>query len=320
MNLIKLDSLLKLGNYIENTSNNETIQFEGLYPEISGLRINNVDSFNNYSCNDKLEINLLSLFNNDENLNEDLIISNNNNFGYFIGIDNNCFTNKNSFSIHNNEDKTSISLIGKKRRIFNVVYPNSYFIFNKGGSNIRQLIEEILKNDKKKFVFSLKKKKKRIDCPDLIRKKIKTRFLKILKNQVNNKLELAGSKKFFTSLDQTYVCNISKKINREVLDLTFKEVFAEKSYKIKKKSNFILESNCDNISVLEYLEKNKKIMEESGFKFIKDMTFRQIYYEYLQSKEFEMEITNLKEKDKEKDKYIKDYIAKASNLINFFEN
>ena len=49
------------------------------------------------------------------------------------------------------------------------------------------------------------------------------------------------------------------------------------------------------------------------------MKYYKIYNEYLKSKEFEMEIASLK-KEKENDKYIKDYIIKASDLIEFFSN
>ena len=49
------------------------------------------------------------------------------------------------------------------------------------------------------------------------------------------------------------------------------------------------------------------------------MTFNQIFNEYLNSKEFEFEIASLKQ-EKESDKYIENYIIKASDLINFFSN
>ena len=49
------------------------------------------------------------------------------------------------------------------------------------------------------------------------------------------------------------------------------------------------------------------------------MKFTQIFNEYLKSKEFEIEIASLK-REKENEKYIKDYIIKASDLIDFFSN
>ena len=47
------------------------------------------------------------------------------------------------------------------------------------------------------------------------------------------------------------------------------------------------------------------------------MTFSEIFNEYLESKEFGLEITNLK-KEKENDKYIKKYIIKAIFFLDFF--
>ena len=46
------------------------------------------------------------------------------------------------------------------------------------------------------------------------------------------------------------------------------------------------------------------------------MKFSQVFKEYLESKEFGFEISNLK-KDNENEKYIKDYIVKGKNFLNF---
>ena len=48
------------------------------------------------------------------------------------------------------------------------------------------------------------------------------------------------------------------------------------------------------------------------------MKYSQIFNEYLSSNEFGLEITTLK--IKESDKYIKNYIVKARNLLDFFLN
>ena len=46
------------------------------------------------------------------------------------------------------------------------------------------------------------------------------------------------------------------------------------------------------------------------------MKFSQVFKEYLESEEFGFEISNLK-KDNENEKYIKDYIVKGKNFLNF---
>ena len=73
-----------------------------------------------------------------------------------------------------------------------------------------------------------------------------------------------------------------------------------------------------NLKVLKYLENNKEISKKSNFNNIKDMKYYEVFNEYLNSKEFEEEILRLK--IKENDIYIKRYISKAMNLIDFFNN
>ena len=73
-----------------------------------------------------------------------------------------------------------------------------------------------------------------------------------------------------------------------------------------------------NLKVLKYLENNKEISKKSNFNNIKDMKYYEVFNEYLNSKEFEEEILRLHKK--ENDIYIKRYISKAMNLIDFFNN
>ena len=47
------------------------------------------------------------------------------------------------------------------------------------------------------------------------------------------------------------------------------------------------------------------------------MTYIQLFTEYFNSKEFEMEIEKLAKKESKE--YIKNYIIKASNFINYFQ-
>ena len=71
-----------------------------------------------------------------------------------------------------------------------------------------------------------------------------------------------------------------------------------------------------NLSVIKYLEGNKAVNEKSNFNIIKNMKLSEIFREYLESKEFGLEISALK-KDNENDKYIKKYIIKAKTFLNF---
>ena len=228
------------------------------------------------------------------------------------------------------------NLLCKKRKIFDISYTGNFKIFNSGiyNQSSRKIIDEVRENEanKMKKVANLKfktqkksnKKKlkniiKRKENADNIRKKIKARFLKDLRNAVNKRLEIAGSYYFFKLLPQAFITNVSKEKNKSILDLTFKEIFSINFCEKGKENGPDLKKYQHNLAVINYLEKNNNIGDNSNFNSFKNMTFNQIFEEYLKSKEFEIEIASLK-KEKESENYIKNYIIKASNLMQFFAN
>ena len=234
----------------------------------------------------------------------------------------------------NNTDKNDIHFIGKKRNIFKVIFENCFNIFNDGeyDNYSKRMIKEALNEKKKKsdnlFVVKnfeypkiiqkeLKTITKRKYYSDLIRKKIKARFYKYLKDSINEKLKLAGSIKFFGFIPQSFISNISKEYNLSFLNLTFEDFLSQNLCIGKENKKSTLDKYHHNLSVLEYLKKNKEISRKSNFNNIKNMKLYEIYDEYLNSKEFKMEISKLKEQ-KETDKYIKKYIILAKNLIDDF--
>ena len=224
------------------------------------------------------------------------------------------------------ENDTKLSdknFLNKKRKLFKIKYPNEFFIFNRGGENKnkRNIIDQFLQNEENINNIRYNKRshsvKTRKENADNIRKKIKSRFIKTLKELINQKLKLAGSKKFFALLPQIFVCNISKDINKIMLDKTFKELFSV-NFLISQKGNIAnFKKYKKNIDTLEYLEKKKDISEKSNYYCYKNLKFYQIFDEYLRSKEFENEIVNLELKG-EKNDYICKYIKLACNLNNFF--
>ena len=221
----------------------------------------------------------------------------------------------------NSEENHSIL---EKKNVFNVVYSNNLNIFTIGEYNkdIKKRIYDAFNDKNKESLFKVNNKKrknnyKRKDNSDNIRKKIKARFIKALKNAVNEKLKSVGSLYFFNLLPQIFTTNLSKKVNKSVLDLTLKEIFSKNFVNNKKNKNADINKYNHNLVVLKYLENKKDICEKSQFNLIKDMKYSDIYKEYLISKEFEMEISTLI-KEKESDKYIKDYINNARNFLNYF--
>jgi hypothetical protein len=189
----------------------------------------------------------------------------------------------------NEEDEEKIST----NDIFNIKFKTKkYYVDNKG---------------KKRREKKIRKFK-----PDDIRKKIKVKFHKILKNTINEKLKKAGSKYFFKALPQSFITNITKSLNRPFLDLPIKDLFSINSNGKER------ENKAYNLFVLEYLDNHNDINEKANFNIIKNMKYEDVFNEYLLSKEFKIVISTLK-KD-ENDKYIKNYIIKAYSLINFLKN
>lgn len=165
-----------------------------------------------------------------------------------------------------------------------------------------------------------RKKKKRKYKSDDIRKKIKVKFHKTLKNIINENLKKAGSKKFFSFLPQIFIGNISKEFNSQFLEYTYKELFSTDftKYKIKDKDIKLYNKLYQrNIETLEYLENNNEISNISGYNLIKDMKYKDILKAYFSSKQFDYSIIELKNK-KENIDYIQEYIKISNNYLKYF--
>ena len=176
--------------------------------------------------------------------------------------------------------------------------------------------------DKKDKIITNRLKHKRKYKADDIRKKIKARFHKSIKNVINENLRKAGSKKLFTFLPQVFISSIARQTNRYVLNMSFREILQqnfvndldEKKYKNKK---IDLAKYKKNLSVLEYLDNNPEISKNSGFDIISEMKYCDLLEEYFKSNEFERAIFKLKEENEDED-YIKEYIIKSKNYVKFF--
>ena len=231
----------------------------------------------------------------------------------------------------NNQKAEEMVINSNKEKIFYLekVKRPKYYIFTPRKYNddfSKKIIDEVLLNlneqvkQRKKVITCQELKNKRKQNADNIRKKIKARFLKALKNKFNDKLKLAGSNYFIKFLPQNFIKNITRNFNKSILNLTFKEIYSKNFFEGEESQNIGIKNNNYNynIFVLNYLEKNKIISEKINFNIIKNMTYSEIFKEYFLSREFELEISNLKKYEKEKDLYIKNYIIKANDFINFF--
>jgi len=199
----------------------------------------------------------------------------------------------------------SNSKINLTTNVSNQIYINSKF----------KIIDYYVDGNGKKK----KQKKKRKFKPDDIRKKIKARFHKVIKNIINSKLKKAGSKKLFDFFPQSFITNITIKLNNNALNLTYEKLI-EKDYTSEtqtKRRSTDLEKYAKNMDVLNYLKENPEICENSEFEKLKNMKYIDILRAYFSSMEFEDSIVELYNK-KEKIDYIEEYVNKALTYVNFF--
>ena len=260
-------------------------------------------------------------------------IRNNNDFPSILDSDKLDIIKINSHINENQKIDCSSNLLGRKR------YNEKFEIFNNGRSfqNTRKLINHILEQgENKKYVNEENSVNNKIEKDekneknektineyirkDNLRKKIKSRFIKTLVKLVNNRLKLAGSKKKFKPLSQKFIINVNRKKNKAILDLSFKEIFSRNLFEGKETDLSVQKNLNNNISVLKYLKKNKKVSEKSNYNSFKDMKFHEIFNEYLNSEEFEIVIKKLIKNPNVREEYIIKYVIYSYNLIKFFSN
>ena len=239
-----------------------------------------------------------------------------------------------------NEQKDNKEEEKEKNINLNNDYPKEFFAFTKGGCNsyVNEIVN-LINNDHKKHENVCKNidgenanskligkkrkttKKKRRDKPDDIRKKLKSRFHKLLKKRLNYLLRKAGSKKEFDFMPQSFVSIIAKKPNQEVMNMKFKNLL-KKNF-IKDYSKFTYHKpDVDNkkykknLETLEYLENNIEIKKKAKFDIIGEMKYWELLEEFFYSREFENTVCELKKF--ERTEYIKEYVNKARTYVKFF--
>jgi hypothetical protein len=204
---------------------------------------------------------------------------------------------------------------------------------NNGNSNEKTNSDNdlyLMKFTTKKYFINEYGKKRRIlkrrkYKPDIIRKKIKSSFHKVLKNIINRNLKNAGSKKLFGILPQCFLTNASKNINNKFFELTYKDLllndFSSEINKIHDYRNKENDRNkcTNNLKVLNYLENNQIISENAGFNKLKKMKYKDILSNYFISKEFEDSLNEIRNENEEKE-YIQSYLYQAKNYIKFYTN
>ena len=154
--------------------------------------------------------------------------------------------------------------------------------------------------------------KKRFRNKGMRKDNIKIRLMRsflnnALLNEINEKLKHIDSKIFLKKLPQMFVYNVIKKINKELINMTFIEILEKKDLYDKNELN----KYYHNLKVL----KIKEINDNDDLKKIVNKKFVKLFEEYINSDKFKIdEINRLKVKNK-KDNYIKNYIYFANNFI-----
>lgn len=229
----------------------------------------------------------------------------------------------------NDDDKAKNNL---EKGIFSEEDEFIFFAPGDKDSLIRKYIDQTIKKTEKKASKLLeigtyrysKKNRKRLKTIETkkensydLRKKIKSGFHKNLKDTFNENLLLVKALYKLDYFPQKFITNVNRKGNIGIINMKLEELLRNNFNVGSEFKQSIFEKYKNNLKVLEFLE-NNKYNTNPKFKFvaIKNMTYRQLYEEYLRSKEFEKEIANLKEKESEF--YITRYIYFAMTLMDFF--
>ena len=198
----------------------------------------------------------------------------------------------------------------KSTNIFKVIYKERNSLF----TNIEDNEIDSSTNDetflKRKKGF---KKKRRFENQDNMRKKIKRGFLnKALIIKINNILNDNKIRLYLERFPQKLVCDITKKSNKSLLNMSLEHIFEIKElYDENDLNNYY-----HNLKVI----KSKEVQENFELKAILNKTYSELFEEYLNSKEFKVDEINRLKENKMENSYIERYIYLAKHLIEFFSD
>ena len=215
-------------------------------------------------------------------------------------------------SIQNQSDAMfnapSIEILFEKRNIkeiFRVEHKEAGSLFNRI-ENESSTEEEISYQQKRHRI-----KRRRREHQDNIRKKIKRNFLnKALIKKINSLIKNKGDKILFEKFQQHFVSDVTRKSNKQLINMTLAEIFKKKElYHVNE-----LKYYYHNLELVN----SKNIQENNELKNILDKTYKQIFEEYLNSKEFKIDEINRLKKNKMDNEYIKKYKYLAKHFIEFY--
>ena len=241
---------------------------------------------------------------------------------YSIGLTTPSIFEKNTFDIldENNKEKQKLEPIAqikelsdnKKKGIFKIIYPEKVSLFTNMDNNF-EFKEEVDENKTKDNLF-IRKKMPRKENKDNIRRKIKRSFFnKYVITKLNMILKNNGSNLYFMRLPQSFVSDICIKNNKKVINMTLSEIFLNEEININN-TNKDLTNYFHNLKVIN----NMDIKENKEFQKILNMKFYELFNEYLNSVEFQIDEINRLKKKKFENSFINRYISISKNFIDFF--
>ena len=241
---------------------------------------------------------------------------------YSIGLTTPSIFEKNTFDIldENNKEKQKLEPIAqikelsdnKKKGIFKIIYPEKVSLFTNMDNNF-EFKEEVDENKTENNLF-IRKKMPRKENKDNIRRKIKRSFFnKYVIPKLNMILKNNGSNLYFMRLPQSFVSDICIKNNKKVINMTLSEIFLNEEININN-TNKDLTNYFHNLKVIN----NMDIKENKEFQKILNMKFYELFNEYLNSVEFQIDEINRLKKKKFENSFINRYISISKNFIDFF--
>ena len=225
----------------------------------------------------------------------------------------------NSFE-ENDKDKKTNKVMFKvksmnaqnKKQIFKVNYPDKVSLFtNTEKDNIP---DEVKEKKMVKEIIKRKKRRPRKENKDNIRRKIKRGFLNtgVIK-KLNQKLKNIGSNLYFMRFPQSFVSDIYRKTNKEVVNMTLAEIFVNKEINTSK-NRPDLNNYYHNLKVVnsDEIKKNEEMQK------ILNMKYCDLFEDYINSDEFKIdEINRLKRKNMNEE-FINRYINVSKTFIKFY--
>ena len=212
------------------------------------------------------------------------------------------------YSNSTKDDNSKIEFISQKRKIFNINYRIRFDEFN----DVQNKSLSPLSNEKS-FLNNeiLSTKKRRRENLDNIRKKIKTVFFNnYLYKKINEALKNKKSKLYFVKFPISFVNDIKRNTNKDIINKSLLEIMLNKG--------LYNENDLDNYYHNLKVVGNKEILENEELKAILNKKYCELFEEYINSKEFNInEINRLKNNNME-DVYIKKYIYQSKYFMEYF--